>query len=46
MDGSEKETARGARLLLLATTLQHYCVDEPEDIDGESLEVSIIYAFV
>ncbi|EKM83025.1 hypothetical protein AGABI1DRAFT_118424 [Agaricus bisporus var. burnettii JB137-S8] len=38
VDGSEKETARGARLLLLATTLQHYCVDEPEDIDGESLE--------
>ncbi|KXN82577.1 DNA polymerase V [Leucoagaricus sp. SymC.cos] len=37
----QQDTVRGAELLLLATTLQHYCVDEAEDIHSNSLEACI-----
>ncbi|KAF5358052.1 hypothetical protein D9756_001914 [Leucocoprinus leucothites] len=37
----QRETARGAELLLLATTLQHYCVDDPEEVDNDSLQTCI-----
>ncbi|KAF9452265.1 hypothetical protein P691DRAFT_661308 [Macrolepiota fuliginosa MF-IS2] len=39
--GDQRETARGAELLLVATTLHHYCADDPEEIDNESLQACI-----
>lgn len=37
----QQETAKGAELLLLAITLQHYCLAEEGDLDLESFESCI-----
>jgi hypothetical protein len=40
VSGIQQEAAKGAELLLMATFLQQYCLDEHKDADRETLEVT------
>lgn len=39
VSGEQRDAARGAELLLSATLLHQYCIDDDDEADAEALEV-------